>query len=139
MFFASHLPVSSPQAQATLTLQTKLKRHWRRTTARETRVPQPASEELPGRDFVLEGSYGGPTLNADEYESMLLFAGGSGTTFTLGALDARCIPLAPAGSARAPKTVRVVWSIRAAIARTSLYRLLLPTTAPARSPVPHCA
>ncbi|KAJ7199408.1 hypothetical protein GGX14DRAFT_661928 [Mycena pura] len=82
----------------------------------ETRAPETAAEELRGRDahFVLEGPYGGPTLNADEYESVLLFAGGSGATFTLGVLDAlvaRCVPLAPAASASspAPKTTRVVW------------------------------
>ncbi|KAJ7199386.1 ferric reductase like transmembrane component-domain-containing protein, partial [Mycena pura] len=88
--------------------------HDRKT--QETRAPEPAAEELRGRDahFVLEGPYGGPTLNADEYESVLLFAGGSGATFTLGVLDAlvaRCVPLAPAPSASspAPKTTRVVW------------------------------
>ncbi|KAJ7138880.1 hypothetical protein C8R46DRAFT_1136442 [Mycena filopes] len=37
--------------------------------------------------LILEGPYGGPTLRAADYERVLLFAGGSGATFTLGVLD----------------------------------------------------
>ncbi|KAJ7118343.1 hypothetical protein C8R44DRAFT_625928 [Mycena epipterygia] len=37
--------------------------------------------------LVLDGPYGGPTLRASEYARVLLFAGGSGATFTLGVLD----------------------------------------------------
>ncbi|KAJ7501069.1 hypothetical protein B0H11DRAFT_2275407 [Mycena galericulata] len=46
-------------------------------------------KELPGREahLVLEGPYGGPTLRATDFETVLLFAGGSGATFTLGVLD----------------------------------------------------
>ncbi|KAJ6566159.1 hypothetical protein B0H19DRAFT_1257428 [Mycena capillaripes] len=50
----------------------------------------------PGRSLhlVLEGPYGGPTLRAGDFERVLLFAGGSGATFTLGVLDelvGRCV------------------------------------------------
>jgi hypothetical protein len=46
-------------------------------------------DELPGREehLILEGPYGGPCLRAREFERVLLFAGGSGVTFTLGVLD----------------------------------------------------
>ncbi|KAF7299025.1 Iron reductase [Mycena indigotica] len=74
---------------------------------------QRVDDELTGRDahLILEGPYGGPTLNPDDFESVLMFAGGSGATFTLGVLDAlvaRSVPLGNPTDAQ-PKTTRVVW------------------------------
>ncbi|KAJ6458581.1 iron reductase [Mycena vitilis] len=81
--------------------------------AETARVAVAADDEdsLPGRDahFILEGPYGGPTLRAGDYERVLLFAGGSGATFTLGVLDelvGRCVRL---GRRDGEKTRRVVW------------------------------
>ncbi|KAJ6492247.1 iron reductase [Mycena sanguinolenta] len=74
-----------------------------------------ASKELeptdPGRDahLLLEGPYGGPALRAGDFERVLLFAGGSGATFTLAVLDelvGRCVRL---GRREGEKTRRVVW------------------------------
>ncbi|OCH86238.1 iron reductase [Obba rivulosa] len=73
-------------------------------------------EENPGVlvHVMLDGPYGGCSIDLGEYESALLVAGGSGATFTLGLLDdivARCIKL---GRPRGEKTRRIefVWCIR---------------------------
>jgi hypothetical protein len=55
-------------------------------------------DPLPGRSayLILEGPYGRPTPRAGDFERVLLFAGGSGATFTLGVLDevvGRCVRL----------------------------------------------
>ncbi|KAJ7076743.1 hypothetical protein B0H15DRAFT_863285 [Mycena belliarum] len=68
-------------------------------------------EPLPGRmaHLILDGPYGGPTLHAPDYARVLMFAGGSGATFTLGVLDelvGRCTRAEFAGET---KTRRVVW------------------------------
>lgn len=68
-------------------------------------------DDFPGPEahFILEGPYGGPTLRAGDYERVLLFAGGSGITFTLAVLDelvGRCVRL---GRREGEKTRRVVW------------------------------
>ncbi|KAJ7069811.1 ferric reductase like transmembrane component-domain-containing protein [Mycena amicta] len=71
-----------------------------------------SDDSLIGRDahLILEGPYGGPTLNPDDFESVLMFAGGSGATFTLGVLDALVGRSVPLGNISAqPKTTRVVW------------------------------
>ncbi|KAJ7037152.1 hypothetical protein C8F04DRAFT_1209918 [Mycena alexandri] len=63
----------------------------------------------PEAHFILEGPYGGPTLRAGDYERVLLFAGGSGVTFTLAVLDELvgfCVRL---GRREGEKTRRVVW------------------------------
>nr|GAT50545.1 iron reductase [Mycena chlorophos] len=81
--------------------------------AQTAEKPAIAEEDLTGRDvhLVLEGPYGGPTLSPDDYESVLMFAGGSGVTFTLGVLDALVARAVPLGTpfAPQPKTTRVVW------------------------------
>ncbi|KAJ7722393.1 hypothetical protein B0H16DRAFT_1385845 [Mycena metata] len=79
-------------------------------------ISQPAiveedADAFPGREahFILEGPYGGPTLRAGDYERVLLFAGGSGVTFTLAVLDelvGRCVRQ---GRREGEKTRRVVW------------------------------
>ncbi|KAJ7925579.1 hypothetical protein B0H13DRAFT_2248863 [Mycena leptocephala] len=88
---------------------------------REVAVPAnalvPAQKNTGGEDplpvrsayLILEGPYGGPTLRAGDFERVLLFAGGSGATFTLGVLDelvGRCVRL---GRRDGEKTRRVVW------------------------------
>ncbi|KAJ6606894.1 hypothetical protein B0H10DRAFT_1956791 [Mycena sp. CBHHK59/15] len=54
--------------------------------------------------MILDGPYGGCERDLGEYESVLLFAGGSGATFTLGLLDdlvGRCVRRGRAGGERA--------------------------------------
>ncbi|KAF9072860.1 ferric reductase like transmembrane component-domain-containing protein [Rhodocollybia butyracea] len=63
---------------------------------------------------MLDGPYGGCSLDLGRYETVLLIAGGSGATFTLGLLDdivGRCTRLA---RPRGEKTRRIefVWCIR---------------------------
>ena len=63
---------------------------------------------------MLDGPYGGSSVDLGRYESALLVAGGSGVTFTLGLLDdiiGRCIKL---GRSRGERTRRIefVWCIR---------------------------
>ncbi|KAJ7041407.1 hypothetical protein C8F04DRAFT_1391200 [Mycena alexandri] len=80
--------------------------------AHEKRAPTDEdADTLPGREahFILEGPYGGPTLHAGDYERVLLFAGGSGVTFTLAVLDelvGRCVRQR---RREGEKTRRVVW------------------------------
>ncbi|KAJ7106542.1 ferric reductase like transmembrane component-domain-containing protein [Mycena epipterygia] len=89
----------------------------------EKRVPSPDDAALhhdddddddavvPGRDahLVLEGPYGGPTLRATDFETVLLFAGGSGATFTLGVLDDLVGRCARNGRREGEQTRRVMW------------------------------
>ncbi|KAK0185299.1 iron reductase [Armillaria mellea] len=71
------------------------------------------SPEVPVQ-VMLDGPYGGCSVDLGEYESVLLFAGGSGATFTIGLLDdivGRCVKL---GRPRGERTKRIefVWCIR---------------------------
>ncbi|KAJ7780047.1 iron reductase [Mycena maculata] len=75
-------------------------------------VKRPAPLDVfPGREahLVLEGPYGGATLRATDYETVLLFAGGSGATFTLGVLDEIIGRCARRGRAEGERTQRVMW------------------------------
>lgn len=63
---------------------------------------------------MFDGAYGGCSIDLGEYESVLLVAGGSGATFTIGMLDdivGRCVKL---GRRNGEKTRRIefVWCIR---------------------------
>ncbi|KAJ7164427.1 iron reductase [Mycena filopes] len=66
---------------------------------------------VPGREahLVLEGPYGGPTLRAGDFERVLMFAGGSGATFTLGVLDELVAQATRCNREGQVKTRRVVW------------------------------
>ncbi|KAI0820540.1 iron reductase [Trametes gibbosa] len=73
-------------------------------------------DEQPGVaiQVMLDGPYGGSSVDLGDYESVLLVAGGSGATFTLGLLDdivARCVKL---GRRNGEKTRRIefAWCIR---------------------------
>ncbi|KAF9219855.1 iron reductase, partial [Gyrodon lividus] len=63
---------------------------------------------------MLDGPYGGSSVDLGQFESVLLVAGGSGVTFTLGLLDdivARCVKL---GRPKGERTRRIefAWCIR---------------------------
>ncbi|TBU24548.1 iron reductase [Dichomitus squalens] len=73
-------------------------------------------DEQPGVpvQVMIDGPYGGSSVELGDYESVLLVAGGSGITFTLGMLDdivARCIKL---GRPNGEKTRRIefAWCVR---------------------------
>lgn len=56
---------------------------------------------------MMDGPYGGCSLDLGQYETVLLFAGGAGATFTLGMLDdivGRCVRL---GRPNGEKTRRI--------------------------------
>ncbi|KAJ6605129.1 ferric reductase like transmembrane component-domain-containing protein [Mycena sp. CBHHK59/15] len=58
---------------------------------------------------ILDGPYGGPTLDAGTYGDVLFLAGGSGVTATLGQLDELVGRCARRGRARGECTQRVEW------------------------------
>lgn len=63
---------------------------------------------------VIDGPYGGSSIDLGEYESVLLFSGGSGITFTLGMLDdivGRVVRLGRSGGERT-KRIEFAWCIR---------------------------
>lgn len=64
--------------------------------------------------IMLDGPYGGSNVDLGDYETILLFAGGSGITFTLGLLDdivGRCVRK---GRKNGEKTKRIefAWCIK---------------------------
>lgn len=63
---------------------------------------------------MIDGPYGGCALDLGQYETVLLFSGGAGATFTLGLLDdivGRCVKL---GRPNSEKTRRIefAWCIK---------------------------
>ena len=76
-------------------------------------VEKRESPELPVQ-ILIDGPYGGPSIDLGDYETVLLVSGGSGITFTLGLLDdivGRCIRK---GRMNGEKTKRIElsWCIR---------------------------
>ncbi|KAF8648963.1 hypothetical protein AX16_006077 [Volvariella volvacea WC 439] len=69
--------------------------------------------EVPTR-VMLDGPYGGCSIDLGEYESVLLLSGGSGATFTIGLLDdivGRCAKLNRPNGERT-RRIQFVWCIR---------------------------
>ena len=63
---------------------------------------------------MIDGPYGGCSVDLGEYESVLLVAGGSGATFTVGVLDdivARCVKGGRKGGERT-RRIEFVWCVR---------------------------
>jgi len=63
---------------------------------------------------MIDGPYGGPTIDIGEYESVLLVAGGSGATFTIGLLDdivGRVVNMKRRGGERT-RRIQFVWYIK---------------------------
>jgi len=63
---------------------------------------------------MLDGPYGGSTVDIGEFESVVLVAGGSGVTFTLGLLDdivGRVLNLKRTGGERT-RRIEFAWCIR---------------------------
>ena len=63
---------------------------------------------------MIDGPYGGCSLDLGQYETALLFAGGSGITFALGMLDdivGRCVRKGRHGGEKT-RRIEVAWCIR---------------------------
>ncbi|KAF7761640.1 hypothetical protein Agabi119p4_9632 [Agaricus bisporus var. burnettii] len=63
---------------------------------------------------MLDGPYGGCSLDLGRYETVLLFAGGSGVTFTLGMLDdivGRCVRLGRPNGERT-RRIEFAWCVK---------------------------
>lgn len=94
---------------------------------------------------MLDGPYGGCSLDLGHYETVLLFAGGSGVTFTLGMLDdivGRCVRLGRPNGERT-RRIEFAWCVKSfgkynlpiadlfhyyikLISRTRYYRVVCP-------------
>ncbi|KAJ3874658.1 iron reductase [Lentinula edodes] len=73
-------------------------------------IPPP---EVPVQ-VMLDGPYGGCSLDLGQYETVLLIAGGSGATFTIGVLDdivGRCARLGRPNNERT-RRIEFVWCLR---------------------------
>jgi len=71
-------------------------------------------EKLCRVNIMMDGPYGGSTVDIGEYESALLIAGGSGITFTLGLLDdivGRIINMKRRGGERTTR-IQFAWCIK---------------------------
>jgi ferric-chelate reductase len=80
---------------------------------REPEKSAAAAHSVPVQVMV-DGPYGGCSIDIGKYESVLLVAGGSGVTFTLGLLDdivGRCIRLGRRGGERTRK-IEFAWCVR---------------------------
>jgi hypothetical protein len=84
----------------------------------EKRVSSLEGSQLPPFEVpvqvLIDGPYGGSSVDLGDYETVLLLSGGSGITFTLGLLDdivGRCVRM---GRRNGEKTRRIefVWYIR---------------------------
>jgi len=75
-----------------------------------------AREEAPSPQIcvMLDGPYGGPSIDCTEYENVLLIAGGSGVTFTLSLLDDIVGRVARLGRRNGERTRKIefAWCVR---------------------------
>ena len=112
---------SSCIPSGTMTLAARAVGDWTRhinryALAEQERLPGDEKDDQPGVPVhvMIDGPYGGSSIDIGEYESVLLVSGGSGITFTLGMLDdiaARCVKL---GRPNGEKTRRIefAWCVR---------------------------
>ena len=74
----------------------------------------PRQPELPQLQVMIDGPYGGSSIDLGRYEHVLLFAGGSGATFSLGLLDdivGRCVRL-KRKSRELTRRIEFAWCVR---------------------------
>ncbi|KAG0700330.1 iron reductase [Suillus ampliporus] len=114
----SHSCLSSPG----FLLAARTNGDWTRALNNYTRKEQERlqiSEKYEGESsasvqVMLDGPYGGSSVDLGRYESVFLIAGGSGITFTLGLLDdivGRCVKLGRSQGERTRK-IEFAWCIR---------------------------
>jgi len=120
------VPVSNISSR-TLTLGSRVVGDWSRAlhvyaqreedlilSAMETEKPRDNQTVGVPVQVMIDGPYGGCSVDLGEYESVLLFSGGSGVTFTLGMLDdivGRVVRLGRKGGERT-KRIEFAWCIR---------------------------
>jgi len=112
---------SSCISSQSLTLAARVKGDWTRALNtyainEQERLQRGGKEKLPGVpvQVMLDGPYGGCSVDLGKYESALLVAGGSGASFTIGLLDdivARCVKLRRPGGEKT-RRIEFVWCIR---------------------------
>lgn len=83
---------------------------------KEAQVTEKSWTTAPGvpAQVMIDGPYGGSGIDIGEFERVLLVAGGSGVTFTLGLLDdivGRCVKLGRRGGERT-RSIEFAWCIR---------------------------
>lgn len=115
-------PTTSCVSSRTLTLAARVHGDWTRAlnefaheeTARlslgDSKTPAPGAPV----QVMFDGAYGGSRIDLGAYESVLLVAGGSGATFTLGLLDdlvGRVVRRARAGGERT-RRIEFAWCVR---------------------------
>jgi len=118
---ASAPPAISCTSSRDLLLGARVKGNWTRALAayvqreqcRLSLVSEKADAGVPAM-VMLDGPYGGCSLDLGENENVFLVAGGAGVTFTLGLLDdvvGRCIRL---GRPHGERTRRIefIWAVR---------------------------
>ncbi|KAG1729971.1 iron reductase [Suillus paluster] len=119
--------LSAPPSHSCLTspgflLAARTNGDWTRALNNYTRKEQERLQidEKPDVDssasvqVMLDGPYGGSSIDLGRYESVFLIAGGSGITFTLGLLDdiiGRCVKLGRSQGERTRK-IEFIWCIR---------------------------
>lgn len=105
------LPPSSPTSTG-ITLGARAAGDWSRA------LNHLAAEHAEGGDVrvsvMLDGPYGGLTFDLGDFESVLLVAGGSGATFTVGVLDDIVGRIVRHGRAKGEKTrfIKFAWFVR---------------------------
>lgn len=81
---------------------------------KEEIADEPIVEHGAQVQVMIDGPYGGCSVDLGDFESVLLVAGGSGATFTLGLLDdivGRCIRLGRKGGERT-RRIEFAWCVR---------------------------
>ncbi|KAG6331587.1 hypothetical protein ID866_7502 [Astraeus odoratus] len=116
--------LSAPPAQSCITdsgmiLAARVNGDWTRALNDFTRQEQDRlqlskhSSSVPVH-VMIDGPYGGSSVDLGQYETALLLSGGSGVTFTLGLLDdivSRCVKLGRRGGEQT-RRIEFVWCIR---------------------------
>lgn len=113
-------PSTSCIGSNTLTLAARVRGDWTRALNQYALEEQSRlrSEKIVNPDVpiqvMVDGPYGGCSIDLGSYETVLLVAGGSGATFTLGLLDdivARCVKLGRRGGEKT-RRIEFAWCIR---------------------------
>jgi ferric-chelate reductase len=108
-------PSSSCLTSPGLLLAARVNGDWSRALNAYAMKEKDSGDEWgPQVQVMMDGPYGGCSLDLGLYESILLVAGGSGVSFTLGLLDdivARCVKL---GRREGERTTRIefAWCTR---------------------------
>ncbi|KAI0743320.1 ferric reductase like transmembrane component-domain-containing protein [Irpex lacteus] len=115
-------PSISSISTRTLTLAARVRGDWTRAlneyaTGEQERIScckESAKNSGVPVQVMFDGAYGGCSIDLGDYESVLLIAGGSGATFTIGMLDdivGRCVKLGRAGGEKT-RRIEFVWCIK---------------------------